>query len=353
MHVLEVKEITRRFPDLPHPAVDSVSFRVEPGEIFGLLGPSGCGKTTTLRIIAGFESPDSGTVLIREREVLSLPPERRKVGFVFQDYALFPHLSVIRNVMFAMKGTPARLRETRAAELLRMVGLIHVDHRMPDELSGGQQQRVAIARALGADPQLLLMDEPFSNLDVALRDTTRREVRALLKEQGLNAILVTHDQEEALSFCDRLAVMNAGKVEQVGKPEEVYHHPRTAFVAQFLGRANLFEGDAEGTIAHTALGPLLIRPEAHGRVLLSLRPEHIVLTRGDGGSQEGEVVAREFRGHDLTYRVRYQDRSIVAHTDYTHSFYPGQRVQLTAREAAVVLRDLNGRTASNPGGSHG
>lgn len=352
MHVLEVRGITRRFAGLSHPAVDAVSFRVEPGEIFGLLGPSGCGKTTTLRIIAGFESPDSGTVHIREREVVSLPPERRQVGFVFQDYALFPHLSVIRNVMFAMKATPSRLREPRAVELLSMVGLTQVDHRMPDELSGGQQQRVAIARALAADPQLLLMDEPFSNLDVALRDATRREVRALLKEQGLNAILVTHDQEEALSFCDRLAVMNAGRIEQVGTPEEVYHQPQTAFVAQFLGRANLFEGQADGGTAHTSLGHLSIRPEAQGRVLLSLRPEHIVLTRGDGGTHEGEVVAREFRGHDLTYRVRYEDRSIVAHTDYTHSFYPGQRVRLTAREPAVVLREVNG-SASMPGGSHG
>lgn len=353
MHVLEVRDMTRRFAGMTHPAVDSVSFRVEPGEIFGLLGPSGCGKTTTLRMIAGFESPDNGTVLIREREVVSLPPERRNVGFVFQDYALFPHLPVLRNVMFAMRGTPARLREKRAAELLRMVGLTRVDQRMPDELSGGQQQRVAIARALGADPQLLLMDEPFSNLDVALRDATRREVRALLKEQGLNAILVTHDQEEALSFCDRLAVMNAGKIEQVGTPEEVYHHPRTAFVAQFLGRSNLFEGEADGEIARTSMGALSIRPAAHGRVLLSLRPEHIVLTKGCGGELEGEVVAREFRGHDLTYRVRYEDRSIIAHTEYTHSFYPGQRVRLMAREPAVVLRDMNGSAALVPGEAHG
>lgn len=353
MHVLEVRDMTRRFAGMTHPAVDSVSFRVEPGEIFGLLGPSGCGKTTTLRMIAGFESPDNGTVLIREREVVSLPPERRNVGFVFQDYALFPHLPVLRNVMFAMRGTPARLREKRAAELLRMVGLTRVDQRMPDELSGGQQQRVAIARALGADPQLLLMDEPFSNLDVALRDATRREVRALLKEQGLNAILVTHDQEEALSFCDRLAVMNAGKIEQVGTPEEVYHHPRTAFVAQFLGRSNLFEGEADGEIARTSMGALSIRPAAHGRVLLSLRPEHIVLTKGCGGELEGEVVAREFRGHDLTYRVRYEDRSLIAHTEYTHSFYPGQRVRLMAREPAVVLRDMNGSAALVPGEAHG
>ena len=340
MHVLEVRDIVKRFGAQLQPAVDHVSYRVEPGEIFGLLGPSGCGKTTTLRVIAGFECPDCGTVRIRDRDVTALPPERRNVGFVFQDYALFPHLSVARNVMFAMKSTPSAARGTRARELLRMVGLSGVDERMPDELSGGQQQRVAIARALGASPQLLLMDEPFSNLDVALRDATRREVRALLKSHGLNAILVTHDQEEALSFCDRLAVMNLGRIEQVGTPEEVYHHPQTAFVAQFLGRANLFVGTAMGSVADTDLGRLAIRPEAHGQVLLSLRPEHIHLSPATEPGDDARVVAREFRGHDLTYRVEYRHRAIIAHTEYTHSFYPGERVRLTAREPAVVLRDV-------------
>lgn len=339
MHVLEVKDVTRRFPGQNHPAVDQVSFRVEPGEIFGLLGPSGCGKTTTLRIIAGFERPDCGTVLIREQDVTPLPPERRQVGFVFQDYALFPHLTVLRNVMFAMRATTPRKREERARELLRMVGLTGVEQRMPDELSGGQQQRVAIARALGANPRLLLMDEPFSNLDVGLRDATRREVRNLLKAQGLNAILVTHDQEEALSFCDRLAVMHDGQVEQIGTPEDVYHHPQTAFVAQFLGRANLIEGNALGSVADTDLGRIAIRPEAHGAVLLSLRPEHIGLTPENGHAANARVIAREFRGHDMTYRIEFNHRSIVAHTEYTHSFTPGQRVRLVPREPAVVLRE--------------
>ena len=366
MHVLELTGITRRFSPAAPPAVDDVSFRVEPGEIFGLLGPSGCGKTTTLRIIGGFECPDRGRVAIRDQDVSTLPPERRRVGFVFQDYALFPHLSVIRNVMFGLgarrpsagvaarpgRGAPAR---ELARDYLARVGLSGVDERMPDELSGGQQQRVAIARALAAGPELLLLDEPFSNLDVALRDATRREVRAILKDQGLNAILVTHDQEEALSFCDRLAVMNEGRIEQIGTPEEVYHRPRTAFVAQFLGRANLLEGIASGAVAETELGRIPIRPEASGPVLLSLRPEHLELTRATGPSAEapardapaaalampatvvGLVEAREFRGHDLTYRVRFGDRSLLAHTEYTRSFYPGDRVTLAPREPAVVL----------------
>lgn len=362
MHVLEAKLITKRFEDTGRPAVDAVSFRVEPGEIFGLLGPSGCGKTTTLRLIAGFERPDGGIVMLRGQNITRMPPEKRKVGFVFQDYALFPHLPVIRNVMFALRGSDRSRREEMARGLLCMVGLKDMDHRMPDELSGGQQQRVALARALAAGPQLLLMDEPFSNLDAGLRDATRREIRSLLKAQGLNAILVTHDQEEALAFCDRLAVMNEGHIEQVGTPEEIYHHPTTAFVAQFLGRANLLRGTADGDFAETELGKIAIRPAARGNVLLSLRPEHLQLlsaqsVRENGGgngsfpatedgangrepqAMTGEIVAREFRGHDVTYRVQYSGRAYLAHTEYTHSYYPGQPVVLVPREPAVVLRD--------------
>ncbi len=368
MHVLEAKLITKRFEGSVRPAVDAVSFRVEPGEIFGLLGPSGCGKTTTLRLIAGFERPDGGIVMLRGQDITRMPPEKRKVGFVFQDYALFPHLPVIRNVMFALRGSDRNRREEMARGLLCMVGLKDMDHRMPDELSGGQQQRVALARALAAGPQLLLMDEPFSNLDAGLRDATRREIRSLLKAQGLNAILVTHDQEEALAFCDRLAVMNEGHIEQVGTPEEIYHHPTTAFVAQFLGRANLLRGTADGDFAETELGKIAIRPAARGDVLLSLRPEHLQLIsaqserESDGGNgtfpatggdnttesgnngrepeaRTGEIVAREFRGHDVTYRVQYSGRAYLAHTEYTHSYYPGQPVVLVPREPAVVLRD--------------
>ncbi|TVR02800.1 MAG: ABC transporter ATP-binding protein, partial [Spirochaetaceae bacterium] len=251
----------------------------------------------------------------------------------------------------------------RARGMLCMVGLTDVDDRMPDELSGGQQQRVALARALSAQPQLLLMDEPFSNLDASLRDATRREIRSLLKAQGLNAILVTHDQEEALSFCDRLAVMNEGRIEQVGTPEEVYHHPRTAFVAQFLGRANLLSGTALGEFAETELGTIPIRPATTGEVLLSLRPEHLQLAAlptpaaamGAAPLAEppnrGEVVAREFRGHDVTYRVQCNGRGYLAHTEYTHSFFPGQAVTLAPREPAVVLRTVASR-AHNLTGEH-
>ncbi|AFG38394.1 ABC transporter ATP-binding protein [Spirochaeta africana] len=370
MHLLELQNLAKRFDPAQPPAVDDLSLRVEPGEIFGLLGPSGCGKTTTLRMIAGFATPDSGSVRLRDTDITALPPEKRGIGLVFQDYALFPHLSALRNVMFALPQLPRRQRRARALQLLETVGLHgHAEH-MPDQLSGGQQQRIAIARALAADPALLLMDEPFSNLDAALRDSTRREIRAILKKANINAILVTHDQEEALSFCDRLAVMNHGRVEQIGCPERIYLHPSTAFVAQFLGRANLLDGVAHGHTADTPLGRIPIRPCSYGPVLLSLRPEHLSLGRpaagcvdpddvGSAGDSEHEVVSagqvcagvvtsREFRGHDLTYRVEYNGTAYIAHTDYTHGYHPGDIVQLIPREPAVVLEDSPGCRACSP-----
>ena len=357
MHLLELHNLTKRFHPRQAPAVDDLSLRVEPGEIFGLLGPSGCGKTTTLRMIAGFATPDSGSVSLRGSDITGLPPEQRRIGLVFQDYALFPHLSARRNVAFALRNLPRGRRQQRALELLEMVGLADQAERMPDELSGGQQQRVALARALAADPALLLLDEPFSNLDAALRDTTRREIRTILKQANINAILVTHDQEEALSFCDRLAVMNEGRIEQVGCPERIYLHPQTAFVAQFLGRANLMSGTAHGHTADTPLGRIPIRPCSYGEVLLSLRPEHLTLGRPvegcldseDGGQVcAGVITSREFRGHDLTYRVEYNGTAYIAHTDYTHAYNPGETVQLIPREPAVVLQDSPWCRMCNP-----
>jgi len=276
MELLEVIDITKWFLGADHPEVDGVSFRVEPGEIFGLLGPSGCGKTTTLRMIAGFEKPDVGRVFLKEVDITYWVPEKRGTGFIFQDYALFPHLTVEKNIEFALKArtTPKQRSDItelqKLLELLELLELTGLSKRFPHELSGGQQQRVAIARALAAKPALLLMDEPFSNLDASLRETTRREIRSILKKANINAILVTHDQEEALSFCDRLAVMNRGRVEQIGTPEEVYLLPQTPFTAQFLGRSNMLKGTAHGESADTELGPIAITPPQMGDVILSL-----------------------------------------------------------------------------------
>lgn len=341
--ILRVQGLTKRFhPDFP-PVVQDVSFTVEQGEVFALLGPSGCGKTTTLRLIAGFEQPDSGQIWLEGREITRLPPEERGIGFVFQDYALFPHLSVFDNVAFGLRHLRGKAQQARVMEVLGLVGLTVFKDRKPGELSGGQQQRVALARAIAPGPKLVLLDEPFSSLDAALRQSTRDEVRALLKQAGIGAILVTHDQEEALSFADRLAVMRSGQLEQVGTPEEVYHHPRTPFVAQFLGRTNLIPGEARGLEAETPLGRLLLSEEAHGAVLLSLRPEGLGLAMplghlGISGKQlEGTVLAREFKGHDMTYRIQLGSRELIVQESPESPFYPGDKVRVLVRAKAVVV----------------
>ncbi|TVQ25585.1 MAG: ABC transporter ATP-binding protein [Spirochaetaceae bacterium] len=347
MRHLEVRGLTKRFAADSPPAVDDAAFTLDPSEILGIVGPSGCGKTTTLRMIAGFERPDSGEILLDDRSIVDLPPEKRRIGLVFQDYALFPNRSVLRNVLFALHRTPRHDRLSRADELIAMVGLSRERDRMPQELSGGQQQRVALARALAAEPQLLLLDEPFSNLDAALRDSTRRDIRALLKRARVSTILVTHDQDEALSFCDTVAVMHDGRIEQTGSPESVYLQPRTSFVAQFLGRANLLSGRATGDAADTDLGRIAIATPATGDVTLSLRPEHLTLRAVDGDAPDGcteeqlacvgEIVSREFRGHDITYRVRFRETDFLVHTDYSIDHAPGTRVYLIPRRPAVVL----------------
>jgi len=341
-NVLSVENLSKRFAPASPPVVHEVSFDVEDGEIFALLGPSGCGKTTTLRCIAGFERATEGTVRTRDRVLESpdvhVPPEERGIGLVFQDYALFPHLTVLENVEFGLRNRPPEDRTRRAREALKMVGLTDFDDRKPHALSGGQQQRVALARTLAPEPELILLDEPFSNLDALLRQGTRQEVRALLKDKGMSAVLVTHDQEEALSFADRVAVMRGGQIEQVGTPEDVYYRPRTLFVAQFLGRTNLLLSDAAGTEAETAIGRIRLDRPSSGTVLVSLRPEHLTLEppESDAGPH-GTVVGRAFKGHDITYRVECDGAEYLVHTHNRMSYEPGDPVCIRPQEAAVVL----------------
>ncbi|WP_018526085.1 ABC transporter ATP-binding protein [Alkalispirochaeta alkalica] len=342
IHHLDIQGLTKRFDPSSPPAVQDVSFHLRTGEILGLLGPSGCGKTTTLRMIAGFTRPDGGEIFLEGTSVASLPPERRRIGFVFQDYALFPNRTVLDNLVFALHRKKRAIRKGKARDLLALVGLSREEGRFPHELSGGQQQRVALARTLAAEPELILLDEPFSNLDAALRESTRAEVRSLLKCAEMSAILVTHDQEEALSFCDTLGVMNAGTLEQRGTPEEVYLTPRTPFVAQFLGRANLLRGTARGTTARTDLGDIAIHPAAEGSVLLSLRPEHLTLqplAAARSRNDSPRITSREFRGHDLTYRVAFMNQEFLVHTDYTCDLPPGSAVALVPRRPGVVLQE--------------
>lgn len=323
--------------------VKGVEFSVQEDEIFALLGPSGCGKTTTLRLIAGFEQADEGEIYSNDKLIESkdvhLAPQKRGIGFVFQDFALFPHMSVLDNVAFGLKDVPKNKRAVYAEEVLCRTGMETYKNRTPDELSGGQQQRVALARAIAPRPKLVLMDEPFSNLDAMLRDSTRKEVRAILKKSGMSAILVTHDQEEALSFADRVAVMNNGVIEQIGTPEEVYYHPKTQFVAQFLGRTNLFRAWADGgSEVDTLFGKVNLNRKAEGFVLCSIRPEHLTIKEPESEHEEtGLIVGREFRGHDITYHVLFKDDRYIVHTDNRVLFDKEDKVIMQPLEPAVVL----------------
>jgi iron(III) transport system ATP-binding protein len=278
-------------------AVDGVDLRLEQGGFLAVLGPSGSGKTTLLRMIAGFERPDAGEVAIGGRRVAGsgtwVEPEARRIGMVFQQGALFPHLSVAGNVGF---GAP---RESRVGECLELVGLADRTGDFPHELSGGERQRVALARALAADPEVVLLDEPFSALDAGLRERLREEVAAILRAAGTSTLLVTHDQSEALSLADTVAVLREGKVEQVGTPEEVYERPRSHWVAAFLGDADVLPGSARDGVAECELGRFAVGNGLTGAVHLLVRPESVAIGhRGGREDARAVVVGRSFYGHD-------------------------------------------------------
>jgi iron(III) transport system ATP-binding protein len=318
-------------------AVEDVTLAVHPGELFAVLGPSGCGKTTLLRLIAGFERPDRGAVTVGGTCVAGpgkwVAPERRRIGMVFQDYALFPHLTVERNVAFGCRRGD-RDGPRRALEL---VGLQHKAERHPHELSGGERQRVALARALAPGPDVVLLDEPFSSLDAALRAGLRREVELILRDAGATAILVTHDQEEALTLADRLALMRDGRIVQVGAPEDVYAQPSERWAAQFVGEVNVLPGVLRGGAVHTEVGSFdLARPaaeEARASVHVAVRPEQFEFR--PGREPNAEVVEREFRGHDVLYRLRHAGgRTLLVQLPSLELYEPGQRVFVRPAEAA-------------------
>jgi iron(III) transport system ATP-binding protein len=296
-------------------AVDRVELAIGDGELFTLLGPSGCGKTTLLRLLAGFYQPDAGEIRFGERVVSGLPAYERKIGMVFQNYALWPHMTVRANVSYGL-----RLRklasseiEDRLAEGLRKVNLVGFEARYPGQLSGGQQQRVALARALVLNPDILLLDEPLSNLDAKIRVQVRAEIRKLQQELGITTVYVTHDQEEALSLSDRVAVMKDGRVLQVGVPKEIYERPRTRFVADFVGTNNLVPGAVEERrgdrlVVTTALGRLHAIPNGsiEGKCVLAIRPENISLgasAPADGNVVRGRISFASYMGNTLRYDV--------------------------------------------------
>ncbi len=344
-HLLTVDALTKGFVANQPPIVKNISFSVHTGEIFALLGPSGCGKTTTLRLIAGFEKADTGRISMTERTLADnnthVPPESRGIGFVFQDYALFPHKNVLENVAFGLRKVSKKKRQERAFEVLALVGMTNLHSRLPHHLSGGEQQRVALARAIIARPKLLLLDEPFSSLDPGLRQSTREEVRSLLKAEGISAVLVTHAQEEALSFAERLGVMKEGTLEQIGTPETVYRHPKTAYVADFLGQTNFIRAHIEDGIAETPFGRVKVEGAESGNTLLSIRPECLIMTASDAqrGTKSGRVVGQAFKGHDFTYQVEMDGQQYFVQTDYRCPFQIGDTVVLKAESAVAVTPD--------------
>jgi iron(III) transport system ATP-binding protein len=338
--VLELDDVTKLFG--PECAVDELSLSVREGELLTLLGPSGCGKTTTLRMLAGLERPDGGEVRLNDEVIADgggtfEKPEHRDVGIVFQDFALFPHLTVAENVAFGLQDREDAATTARVDELLELVGLEAQRDSKPAQLSGGQQQRVALARSLAPEPSVILLDEPFSNLDVRLREQMREEVRAILKEAGVTAVSVTHDQEEALSISDRVAVMHDGDVEQAGTPEKVFQHPESRFVASFLGQASFLTGHFAQGAVETALGEFpasmvegLSTAYENAEVDLLVRPDDLRATPVEAGSGgNGEVIYRQYMGPSFVYRVRL-DSGDVVHCQHNHvtDFELGRRVNV-------------------------
>jgi spermidine/putrescine ABC transporter ATP-binding subunit len=323
-------------------AVDGVDLTISPGEFFALLGPSGCGKTTTLRMIAGFEEPDTGRILIAGDDVTHMPVHRRDLGMIFQSYALFPHRTVAENVAFGlrMRGLAKDVIKERVTQALRQVALEGYEDRRPAQLSGGQQQRVALARAIVIRPRVLLCDEPLAALDRKLRQSMQVELKQLQQQLGVTLIFVTHDQEEAMTVSDRIAIMNAGRIEQIGRPSEIYNRPRTRFVADFIGEINLFEGEWRDG-AFVSNGVRLPAPNGKGRAIVAIRPERVRLAAPEA-ALKGRIEIKTFVSGQMIYRVVLDDGRHVTVKQADHRAGPevGARVGLEwGQDDIVILND--------------
>jgi iron(III) transport system ATP-binding protein len=343
---LRLASVTKIFGDFV--AVDGLDLEVSQGEFITLLGPSGCGKTTTLRIIAGFLTPEKGEVYIGQRLMNDIPPNRRNTGMCFQSYALFPHMSVYENIRFGlrMKRVPAQEQKKRIGKILEMVGLEGLAARKPAELSGGQQQRVALARAIIIEPDVLLFDEPLSNLDAKLREYVRVEIRNLQRRLGITSIYVTHDQAEALVISDRVVVMNQGRIAQIGDPNMVYTHPKNSFVAGFIGLANIFSGEVVGSTGNrytvrSAFGDVVLvseRPPGEQKLLFSFRPEEVTLYREPMQNRiKGRIHQAIFMGNLTDLFVEAGGAKLRVQMTTSRAFREGDPIELGIPEEAFRI----------------
>ena len=334
---LYCKNLVKRFDG--HTAVNSFDLFATKGELLSLIGPSGCGKTTVLRLIAGLDQLDDGQIQIAGVEVAnaskSVAPERRHVGMVFQDFALFPHMSLAQNVLFGVPKDRGN-REAAVDKYLTIVGLKVLKDRMPDQLSGGEQQRGALARALIAKPDILLLDEPFSNLDPILRHQVREDVCRIIRDSGVTAVLVTHDIEEALSVADRVAVMMNGSLQQVDSPENLYCNPSTEELADWIGATNFLDGLCEGDTAVCEIGRVSLQQECHGKRRLMLRPEWLKLTPTAKG--ECQVVGHTFYGHGQMFEVALESgRRLLVRSVSNTTILTGQQVSVSSTRPAITF----------------
>jgi putative spermidine/putrescine transport system ATP-binding protein len=359
---LVLRALHKAYGGVEAPAVDDVSLTVSKGEMLVLLGPSGCGKTTTLRMISGLVEPTGGSIEIGGHNVTAIPIHKRGMGMVFQSYALFPHLTIGENVAFGLRTRGVRRddRERRVAEALGLVGLGHVADRKPAQLSGGQQQRIALARALVIEPSVLLLDEPLSNLDATLREELRDEIRSLQTRLGITTVFVTHDQDEAMAVADKVAVMNAGRVEQFGAPEQIYDRPASEFVARFIGRANLLDGVVIGAsgsrvrVSVDGLGTINAdsdEPTAIGQqVRVMVRPHRMRVQRASavsapGDTAHGVLTSSVYTGDSVSYRIEVSDLHLMAEerTAGTLPIQPGEAVSVRTDDSAAYV--IPGSTA--------
>ncbi len=343
-HVV-LKDIRKSFNG--HTAVCDFTLEVKRGDFFSLLGPSGSGKTTILRLIAGLERPDKGNITIGDDLVADseswIQPEKRGVGIVFQDYALFPHMTTFKNIAFGLRGCSRRDLRQKVTEMLELVGLSGMAERYPHELSGGQQQRVALTRSLAPAPKVMLLDEPFSDLDADLRSELRTETKRILKEKGTTTILVTHDQEEAFSLSDRVGVLNHGRLAQVGPPDEIYHRPASRFVAGFVGRADFVMARIEGNSVISGIGAFELNGDAlhlfsagFADVDLMVRPDDVDFTVDTKG--DSTIVEAQFLGAEIIYKLLLPDGKTIHSIKQSSLTYPvGSRVKINVNPAHIIV----------------